>query len=80
MKTTLTFDVKLAGARAFSRTLRMGTYDVLANDLLCGDLTALWDCATLAALQNCVTNNASPRAAQAYVQAVRAQLLRPQLA
>lgn len=73
MTAELTVEIKQEGARAFSDTLGMGTYDVLLDEWLCDDLTSLWDCATLATLQTCVANNRSRPAAQAFLQAVRAQ-------
>lgn len=70
----LSFTVKQAGATAFSRCFGKGTYDALADDRLCNELTALWECATLETLRAQVAITRYKPAAQAFLKAVCAQI------
>lgn len=59
MATKLVEMAKQMGARAFSRCLGKDTYDVLLDERLSTELTALWDCETLEDLQAYITASTS---------------------
>ena len=74
MTTRLSLQIKQVGGTAYVRCFNRSVYDVLMDDELFGDLADLWDCATLEALQALVAQTGSIHPAQAYLQAVCAQI------
>ena len=72
-ETKLSLKIKEAGGLAYAGCFNRGAYDVLLDDQLFAELAALWDCATLAELTTRAAQSPYPRAAQAFLQAVRLQ-------